>query len=146
MNLSKFSERLSELIFEAGLNAHTFASKLGCGENTIYAYIQRKRFPTLKMLVLIADYFECSADFLLGLEEENYSRYYEKCPSFRERFPALLSQCGISQYRLEKETKISHSTMVCWKNGKKEPTVESIVRISAALDRTVDFVLGRSKS
>ena len=97
------------------------------------------------MLVTLADFFVCSTDFLLGLENENYSRDFEKCPPFDTRFSELLTQCGISQYRLEKLTGISHSTMVYWKNGTKRPTVDSVIRIAEKLNVTVDFVLGRSK-
>lgn len=145
MNLSKFTERLGELMFEANLNAHTLPPLLGCGENTIYRYLQGSTEPTLDMLILLADFFNCSTDFLLGLEDENYSSYFEKCPPFKERFPALLVQCGISQYRLEKITKIAHSAMVYWKNGVYLPTIDSIICIAEKLGKTVDFVLGRTK-
>mgnify|MGYP006990149611 CR=1 FL=1 len=33
--------------------------------------------------ILLADFFNCSTDFLLGLEDENYSSYFEKCPPRR---------------------------------------------------------------
>lgn len=145
MNLSKFSERLNDLMFEAKLNGHTLPPLLGCGENTIYRYLQGSHEPTIDMVILLADFFNCSTDFLLGLEAENYSTHYEKCPPFKERFPILLEQCGISQYRLEKLTKISHSAMVYWKNGTYLPTVDSIICIAEKLGKTVDFVLGRSK-
>ncbi len=145
MKLSIFAERLSELMFEAGLNGHTLHKKLDCGYNTIYRYLQGTHEPTVEMLVTLADFFVCSTDFLLGLENENYSRDFEKCPPFDTRFSELLTQCGISQYRLEKLTGISHSTMVYWKNGTKRPTVDSVIRIAEKLNVTVDFVLGRSK-
>ena len=53
MNLSKFTERLSELMFEANLNGHTLPQLLGCGENTIYRYLQGSTEPTLDMLILL---------------------------------------------------------------------------------------------
>ena len=145
MNLSKFSERLEQLMFEAQLNGHTLPKLIGCGDNTIYRYLRGTTIPTVEMVILLADFFHCSTDFLLGLEEENYSTHFEKSPPFKERFPVLLEQCGITQYRLEKITEISHSAMVYWKNGTKQPTIESIVRIADKLGKTVDFVLGRSK-
>lgn len=145
MNLSIFSERLADLMFEANLNGHTLPPLLGCGENTVYRYLQATSEPTLDMVILIADFFKCSTDFLLGLEAENYSSIYEKCPPFKDRFPALLVECGISQYRLEKITKIAHSAMVYWKNGVYLPTVDSIICIAEKLGKTVDFVLGRTK-
>ncbi len=146
MIMSKFSERLSELMFEAEINGLTLSEKIGCGENTIYRYLQGGHIPTVEMVICLADFFNCSTDFLLGLEDENYSNIYEKCPPFNERFPVLLEQCGITQYRLEKLTKITHSSMVYWKNGTKQPAMESIIRIAQKLGKTVDFVLGRTKN
>ena len=145
MNLSNFSERLGELMFEANLNGRTLAPLLGCGENTIYRYLEGTRVPTVAMVIQLADFFNCTTDFLLGLESENYTTHFEKCPPFKDRFPVLLDQCGITQYRLEKITRISHSAMVYWKNGVKEPTIDSIIRLAEKLEKTVDFVLGRTK-
>lgn len=146
MNLSNFVERLSELMFDAKLSAQELSKKIGCADGTIYRYLRDSRLPTLDITIKLADFFKCSTDFLLGLENENYSEIYEKAPPFKERFPILLKQCNISQYQLEKQTKIAHSAMVYWKNGSRQPTIESIIRIAKVLDRTVDFVLGRTKS
>lgn len=145
MNLSNFSERLSELMFEAGENGRTLPGKIGCGENTVYRYLQGSHIPTVEMVIALADFFNCSADFLLGLEDESFSHSFEKAPPFKERFAELLKQCDITQYRLEKLTGISHSAMVYWKNGTKQPTIDSIIRIAKTLDKSVDFVLGRAK-
>ncbi|MDE7301164.1 MAG: helix-turn-helix transcriptional regulator, partial [Clostridia bacterium] len=127
MNLSIFAERLSELMFEAELNANELAEKIGYSHNTFYRYLRGVHMPTLEITVALADFFHCSTDFLLGLEHENYTRDYKKCPPFSERFPQLLKECNISQYRLEKMTGIAHSNMGYWKNSAKQPSVESIV-------------------
>lgn len=144
MNLSNFVERLSELMFDAKLNVQALSEKIGCDQNTIYRYLRNARIPTLDITIKLADFFKCSTDFLLGLEDENYSEIYNKAPPFSERFPELLKQCNITQYKLEKITKISHSLTCYWKNGSKKPTIESIIRIANALERSVDFVLGRT--
>lgn len=144
MNLSDFAERLSELMFEAEWNGHTLAKQLKCSDRTINRYLRCDREPTVEMLVSIADFFHCTTDFLLGLENENYSTNFKKCPPFKERFPELLQQLGVSQYRLGKDAKISHSALLYWKRGTKQPTVTSIVRIAKKYGKTVDFVLGRT--
>ncbi len=144
MNLSIFAERLSELMFEAELNASQLAEKIGYSHNTFYRYLRGCYLPTLEIIIALADFFHCSTDYLLGLEHENYTQNYKKCPPFSERFPNLLKECNISQYRLEKLTNISHSNMGYWKNGKQQPSVESIISIANVLGKTVDFVLGRN--
>ena len=143
MILSNFSERLSELMFEDGLNGRTFAKKLGCGTATVYRYLNATKMPSVEMVVKIADYFNVTTDFLLGLEQENYSNNFSLCPPFKERFTQILEECSKSQYSLEKQTGISHSVVGYWKSGKTTPTIESVIKIANTIGRTVDFVLGR---
>ncbi|MGN0817789.1 MAG: helix-turn-helix transcriptional regulator [Candidatus Coproplasma sp.] len=143
MNLSNFSDRLSYLMFEEGINGRVFAKKIGCGTATIYRYLNATKMPSVEMVVRIADYFKVTTDFLLGLEADSYSDTFLPCPPFNERFAELLKQCAKSQYSLEKETGISHSVVGYWKSGKTTPTIESVIKIANALNRTVDFVLGR---
>ena len=69
--MSEFSERLSGLIFEHGLNRKLLAKNVGINASCITHYLQDKRIPTVKSLILLAEYFNCSTDFLLGREEEN---------------------------------------------------------------------------
>lgn len=145
MNMSKFSERLSELMFDEGYNGLTLSQKLGCGYNTIYRYLQCQRAPSVDMIVVLADFFNCSTDFLLGLTDNNLLNKFEKCPPFKDRFALLLKDINITQYRLEKITGISHSTAGYWKNGQKKPSIDNVLKIATALDCSVDFVLGRTK-
>lgn len=144
MNLSKFSERLSDLMFDAGYNGLSLSQKLDCGYNTIYRYLQGERTPTVEMLVVLADFFNCSIDYLIGLEEENNTCKFNKCPPFKDRLGKLLEKEKISQYRFEKNADIAHSTMGYWKNGKKKPNIDNIIKIANALDCSVDYVLGRT--
>lgn len=145
MNMSKFSERLTELMFDEGYNGLTLSQKLGCGYNTVYRYLQCQRVPEVEMLVVLADFFNCSIDYLLGLTDSNLINKFEKCPPFKDRFAQLLQELNMTQYRLEKITGISHSTVGYWKNGKKKPTIDNIIKIATSLDISIDFVLGRTK-
>lgn len=144
MNLSKFSERLSELMFDEHYNGQTLSEKLGYGYNTIYRYLECKRTPTVEKIIALADFFNCSVDFLLGLDDNNLIHSFNKCAPFKDRFAVLLKKEGVKQSELEKKTKISHSTMGYWKNGKKQPTIDNIIKIANALNCSVDYVLGRT--
>lgn len=130
-------------MFENRLNATSLAEKIGCGTATVYRYLNAVKMPSLEMVVRIADYFNVSVDFLLGLESENYTKSFLKRPTFSESFCRLLKECSVSQYYIEKKTGISHSVAGYWKSGKTTPSVESVVKLAKALNRTVDFVIGR---
>ena len=96
------------------------------------------------MTVRMADYFQCTADFLLGLESENYAHTFKPYVPFRIRFPFLLDHFGLTRYRLMKITGVSETTIIHWWKGTREPSIDSIARVARAFDCTVDFVLGRS--
>jgi len=64
MDLTKFGENLKELIGERNLTAKQFAIEIGVAPPTVTRYINGIRMPDINNLVLIADYFNCSIDYL----------------------------------------------------------------------------------
>ncbi|MBO7149585.1 MAG: helix-turn-helix transcriptional regulator [Clostridia bacterium] len=64
-----FAERLRELMKEQGLNQVRLAEKTGVKQNTISAWLLKKKEPCIFSLWVMADYFEVSVDYLIGREE-----------------------------------------------------------------------------
>lgn len=143
MNLSNFAERLSELLFENDLNPPKLAKAIGCKRNTINRYLSGNNMPAVAILIRMADYFACTTDFLLGLEQENYANKFKTCPPFQEQLPFLCRYFDKTKYALQKETKIPESAIYNWQRGKTSPTIDSIIKIAKFFQCTVDFVLGR---
>ena len=141
---SNFVERLKEMMEYANVNALTLSKHLGCGHSSISRYLAGTN-PSVEMLVKIADYFQCSTDFLLGLADDYVAETYLPVPPFSERLPQLLSHFKITAYRLQKLTGIAESAMDFWKKGIRTPSIDSVIRIAKALDCPVDFVIGRIK-
>ena len=144
MELKIFAERLTELIFDSKMTARDVAKEVDIGKTTIYEYLSGNKMPTLGNLIKLADYFNCSTDYLLGLEEESIETTFYKCKPFPERFRAMLDYFDISRYRLEKMTGIAESVLYYWAKGQKTPTVESLVTVCEKLGCRLDFFLGRS--
>lgn len=138
-----FSERLNDLITESGKTLMAISHELGCGEGTLSRYCSGNYTPSVDMLINLADYFKCSADFLLGLTEQYEAIEYKPCPPFSERLIFLCDHFHISRYRLQKLTDIPESVMRYWVRGKTKPSVANVLKIAVQLDCSVDFVLGR---
>jgi len=145
LNLSIFAERLDDLLFEANISSLALAKELNCGRATIYRYLQGNRIPTVDMVIRLADYFKCTTDFLLGLEEESYPQEFQQCPPFKDRLAFLLKYFNISKYRLQKLSNVPESAIYNWQNGVFEPKIDNVIRIAKALDCSVDVVIGRVK-
>lgn len=64
-----FAERLKELMKEEGLNQVQLAERVGIKQNTISAWLSKKKEPCITSLWLLADYFNVDVDFLIGRKE-----------------------------------------------------------------------------
>ncbi len=63
---------------------------------------------------------------------------------FTQIFVNYVQTCGKTAYQIAKDTGISQGTMNEYKNGKKLPTMQNLVKIANALDCSVDYLLGRT--
>ena len=61
-----FAERLKELMNEQGLNQVRLSEKVGIKQNTISAWLLKKKEPCIRSLWMIADYFDVDIDYLVG--------------------------------------------------------------------------------
>ncbi len=66
-----FAKKLKELREELGLSQHDLAKELGnqISYSAVCLWEQGKRVPKLDALILLANYFKVSIDYLAGLEE-----------------------------------------------------------------------------
>ncbi len=146
MNLSIFAERLSDLILDNNLTPETLAKDIDCCRASTYKYLTGQRIPTVDILVRIADYFHCSTDYLVGLEENFHtSTIFKPCPPFKERIPAICEHFNISRYKLHQITKIGNTPLYYWAKGETIPTVENLYKMAKALNCSLDFILGRTE-
>lgn len=61
-----------------------------------------------------------------------------------ERILALISDNGITEYKLEKEAGLSFGTIYTWRKGKSKPSTEAIVKIAKYFHVTTDYLTGLS--
>ena len=60
------AERIGELMKEQGLNHVRLAQLIGVKQNTISAWLLKKKEPSIRSLWLLADYFDVEIDYLVG--------------------------------------------------------------------------------
>lgn len=65
-----FAERLRELMKEQGLNQVKLAERVGAKQNTVSAWLLKKKEPSLTSLWLVADYFGVETDYLIGRKSD----------------------------------------------------------------------------
>ena len=67
--MEKFIERLKELRVEKNLTQEQLANETGLGRCAISIWEIGKRIPSAQAIIVLAQYFGVSTDFLLGLED-----------------------------------------------------------------------------
>ena len=96
MNLSNFAESLSELISLSNLTSSEFADAIGFSRGTISQYLHENKIPAVSHLIVMANFFNCSIDYLLGRETEKYPQTFKPVPLFKDRLPNLCKELKIS--------------------------------------------------
>lgn len=66
---NKIAIRLSELLTENKISKRELARKLGVSSTSISDWSTGKIQPTAENIYLISEYFQVSADYLLGLKD-----------------------------------------------------------------------------
>lgn len=79
----KFLEVFLYLLEDNGLSQPKFAEKSGIPYGTITGWTNRGRLPDYEALVKIADFFDCSLDYLMGRTSDSVSLQSEPKPKLR---------------------------------------------------------------
>lgn len=66
--INKFSERVAELLEEKGITKYKLAKDVGISKSVLSDYYNGKVQPTADVIIEVANYFDVSSDYLLGLD------------------------------------------------------------------------------
>jgi transcriptional regulator with XRE-family HTH domain len=143
--MSKFGERLNELITDQNITPEQLSSCIGVSVSTIYRWKKNETKLLLSNLVALSNYLNCSTDFLLGRSnnEEIPFAYKNNLPKFSIRLREVMKEKGISTYRLRKETQFDGKYFEKWDKG-TDPLAITIIELADILDCSVDYLIGRT--
>ncbi len=65
-----FVEIFNELLMDSGLNRKQFAERCGIPYTTVIGWTTLNRLPDYASLIKIADFFDCSLDYITGRRRE----------------------------------------------------------------------------
>ena len=142
--LKGFSERLSELMQENGLNAESLGKAINIAPPVIRRWCLPYKDAYYKNVVRVADYFNCSLDFLCGRSDVVLDFAPKKCPPFMEWLPTVIKERGKSTYKIFKDTRIKSSYFAKWRKG-REPLLSSLGILADYLDCSLDRLVGRDR-
>ena len=141
--LSKFAENLSALMEEKKLNAPALGKILNMDRSNITRYLRGERLPNYPLFVSIVEYFNVSADVLLGRLDFFEVKTFRPVQPFGDTLRKVLTETKVSQYRLQKDLHFSSATTYTWLTNQRIPSIEHVDKLADYLDVTVDYLLGR---
>lgn len=67
--MNKFAERLKELRTENDLSQNELSKRIHVSVACINRWENNLRIPNIESIILLCNFFHCSADYLIGLED-----------------------------------------------------------------------------
>ena len=66
----EFAKRLEQLMKEKGITQMKLSQAIGYSQRAVSKWINEQAEPTATAIMLCANYFDVTADYLLGIEDE----------------------------------------------------------------------------
>ncbi len=141
--MSEFVERLKEYMEDGNLSVTALAKKIGVSRATVSGIINEVHMPSTEVFVSLIEYFDCSADYLLGkIDIPNNESF-----GFVKPFGKILRKCLKDNLKTETDLQddlhISSSLTYRWLNDKATPTVNSYIKLAEYFHCSIDYLLGR---
>ena len=137
----KFTEIFVDLCDDK--NQIKLANEIGINQSQISRYL-KGTIPNTKSIVKICDYFNCSIDYIVGLNDKTYkvlkNGYDNKV--FYERYQKALKDNNTNHYKLSKQGIVCETSLRLWKKGML-PQFDVLFNIAITLCTSIDYLLGR---
>lgn len=124
--------RLKELRQKNNLTLEKLGQKVNIPKNTLSRYESGKREPKIETWKKLADYFNVSTSYLMGLNSNN----------FGNRIKELRIKHGLSQGDLAKITGLTRQAISNYERGDREPKMETWRKIADCFNVSIPSARG----
>lgn len=140
--MSNISERLLSLLEENNISASALAKQLGMSPPTLLKWLHSDVDPKLKHLLIVADRFDCSIEYLVGRSDDYAKSGFRPAPPFAVQLKRVVDESGISIYSACKHTTFAYRCFWDWFHG-QEPLLSSLIQLADFYGLTLDQLVGR---
>lgn len=142
--MNEFQERLQDFLVENDLSRLQLSKTLGISFETINGYFNKGFYPELSIAIKIADYFDCSLDFLMGVSEDVHCNDKNDLP-FIDTVKKLIKERKISIEKLMRAIALGETNFYRWQRGNNKPSMSSLIAIAKYFDVSIDYLVGHCK-
>ncbi len=144
--MSKFSERLESLLKEKKLSKLEFERLTGIDNSLMCKYVAGYYEPGVENLTIIADFFDCSIDFLCGLDPL-YNRYKNvskpNVDKFIKRYLELLKDKKSNFHKISKDLNFARHSSTRWQQQKIFPVLSILIKLAQYFNVPLEYLIGR---
>ena len=130
------------MFYHDEIKSEKLAQEIGVSGASVRSWRSGKQNIYLKNLLKLANYFECSLDFLVGLTENQDIVKVKSCPDFYENLRKVMKEKGISRYYLVHFTDLNDMSFTQWKKG-SDVHIDKLIYLAKQLDCSIDHLVGR---
>ena len=139
----KFVERFKEIMNETNDNPQSIAKYLGLNQDAnIYQWLEGNHTPKISTLIKLANFFQYSIDYLLGLTDNDERIFNENIPEFKTQFKKVLKVTNKKQKDILQDKILSCGHLTTIRNNRYLLT-ENMVKLAKYLGVSIDFLIGR---
>ena len=142
-NLSKFPERLKELMDEREIRSEQLAQRANLAGSSIRSWLRGKSVPNFQSAVKLADHFCCSLDFLAGRCEDAGNVPPRPLPPFYPRLRKIMQEANVTRFYMATETPIRDAFFTNWAKG-EQPLFLTLCILADHLHVSIDYLVGRT--
>lgn len=137
-----FKNSLNEIMVNRDISIVQLGREIGADPSTLHRWFDKVNDVKLKTLIKLANYFECSLEYLCG-KTHDYDKYEAHVGSlFSERIKDIMIEYKLTPYSFLKQIGITPSKYYYWLSG-GEPMLTSLETMAQSLDITLDKLVGR---
>lgn len=140
----KFQKRIKELIGDEECSKNEFAERINVSLSVINRAVFYGIIPSLKVLIKIADHFNVSLPYLLGVTD-NEAFYKSAQPvAFCGRLDELAEEKGVKYSQIAARMPFTRNYFYEWKRANTLPTLNYLIALANYFGVSVDYLLGRT--
>ena len=140
-----FDVIFKDIMIENDTNVQQVSKNTGIDDSHLYNYLHGA-LPEIRNAVKLANEFNCSINYLMGLDEEPHQTKFDNTYDislFSNRYDDLLKEHNITHYKLYREKGLNYSSHYAWQHG-AEPAMSSLIIIAQYFDVSIDYLVGRT--
>ena len=139
-----FVEIISDYIIVNEITPTAFAKGVGCLDRCVARWLSGVNTPSIEYAIKVADFLNCSLDYLFGLTDDPKYKKAEISVPFSERLTFLMKKTKTNKLKLSKICEVSSSTVSKWVLHRQLPKPDIACLLANHFNCSVDFLFVRS--